>query len=169
MSEYIAYKKWLDNVKDSDLLKELKSIENDDVQIKNRFYKELEFGTGGLRGIIGAGTNCLNIYTIRKATAGLCKYLNESGGKSAAISYDSRINSQLFARTAAEVFASCGIKAYITKELMPTPFLSFAVNGIIKADVGVMITASTTPTAYNGYKVTEATAADNRQFRERPL
>jgi phosphoglucomutase len=152
LSEYIAYKKWLDNVKDNDLLKELKSIENDDVQIKNRFYKELECGTGGLRGIIGVGTNCLNIYTIRKATAGLCKYLNESGGKYAAISYDSRINSQLFARTAAEVFASCGIKAYITKELMPTPFLSFAVRHL-KADVGVMITASHNPAAYNGYKV----------------
>ncbi|MDD4003352.1 MAG: phospho-sugar mutase [Clostridia bacterium] len=153
MSDYIAaYKKWLKNVIDSDLLKELKSIENDDVQIKNRFYKELEFGTGGLRGIIGAGTNCLNIYTIRKATAGLCEYIKENGGKSAAISYDSRINSQLFAITAAEVFAGCGIKAYITKELMPTPFLSFAVRHL-KADVGVMITASHNPAAYNGYKV----------------
>lgn len=175
MIDYISeYKKWTQKIKDADLLNELKAIENDEEEIKNRFYKHLEFGTGGLRGIIGAGTNCLNIYTIRKATAGLCRYLEELGGKSAAISYDSRINSRLFAETAACVLAGCGIKTYIVKELMPTPFLSFAVRRL-KTDAGIMITASHNPAKYNGYKVygsdgcqiTDAAAAAITEYIEK--
>ena len=151
MSDYNKlYQKWLKLVDNKELLSELEAIASDEKEKENRFYKELEFGTGGLRGIIGAGTNCINIYTIRKATQGLCDFLGS--GKTVAISYDSRINSQLFAQTAAEVFAANGIKAYISKELMPTPFLSFAVRSL-KADAGVMVTASHNPSKYNGYKV----------------
>lgn len=153
MADYkLLYDKWLQNVTDSVLLNELNSIKGDEKEIENRFYKELEFGTGGLRGIIGAGTNCLNIYTIRKATKGICNYLTSTGGKSVAISYDSRINSKLFAENAAMVFAENGIKAYLVNELMPTPFLSFAVR-YYRADAGVMVTASHNPSKYNGYKV----------------
>lgn len=152
MSYNEKYQNWLAKCKDEDLKKELLKIKNDQKEKENRFYKDLEFGTGGLRGIIGAGTNCLNIYTIRKASKGLCDYIKEIGGKSVAISYDSRINSQLFAENTAMVFAENNIKAYLVKELMPTPFLSFAVRRL-KTAAGVMVTASHNPSKYNGYKV----------------
>ena len=153
MAQYLQkYKRWLSLVKDESLLKELKDIEGNAEEIENRFYKDLEFGTGGLRGVLGAGSNYLNIYTIIKATQGLALYLKSIGGTSACIGYDSRINSLLFARTAAAVLAHNGIKAYICKELMPTPFLSYAVRKY-RADAGVMVTASHNPAKYNGYKV----------------
>ncbi len=138
---------------DLDLLKELKNIENDTVAINDAFYKDLEFGTGGLRGIIGAGTNRMNVYTVGKASQGISEYVNTiSEIPSVAIAYDSRIKSDLFAKTAASVFAANGIKVYIYKELMPTPMLSFAVR-YLKCDAGVVVTASHNPAKYNGYKV----------------
>ena len=109
-------------------------------------------GTGGLRGELGAGTNCLNVYTVRKVTQGIANCMKAHGYKRAAISYDSRINSDVFARATAEVFAANGVQAYITKELMPTPFLSY-ITRELKADIGVMLTASHNPAKYNGYKV----------------
>ena len=139
-------------VKDPDLISELKAIENDSDAISDAFYKDLEFGTGGLRGVIGAGTNRMNVYTVGKASQGLAAYVNSvtDNGK-IAIAYDSRIKSDLFAKTAACVFAANGIKVYIYKELMPTPMLSFAVRRL-KCDAGVVVTASHNPAKYNGYK-----------------
>lgn len=153
MSEMELYSLWCKNaVDDSDLQNELKSIENDQSAIRDRFYRDLEFGTGGLRGVIGAGTNRLNIYTIRRATQGLANYVKqEYNGGSVAISYDSRIKSDVFAKAAAEVLAANGIKVYIYKELMPTPMLSFAVRKL-KCQAGIMVTASHNPAKYNGYK-----------------
>ncbi|MDD7184243.1 MAG: phospho-sugar mutase [Oscillospiraceae bacterium] len=153
MSEMELYSLWCKNaVDDSDLQNELKSIENDQPAIRDRFYRDLEFGTGGLRGVIGAGTNRLNIYTIRRATQGLANYVKqEYNGGSVAISYDSRIKSDVFAKAAAEVLAANGIKVYIYKELMPTPMLSFAVRKL-KCQAGIMVTASHNPAKYNGYK-----------------
>lgn len=153
MSEMELYSLWCKNaVDDSDLQNELKSIENDQPAIRDRFYRDLEFGTGGLRGVIGAGTNRLNIYTIRRATQGLANYVKqEYNGGSVAISYDSRIKSDVFAKVAAEVLAANGIKVYIYKELMPTPMLSFAVRKL-KCQAGIMVTASHNPAKYNGYK-----------------
>ena len=146
------YRQWLQSVSDGALLDELKSIEGDQEAITDRFYRELEFGTGGLRGVIGAGTNRMNIYTVGRATQGFADYIRRvSDNPSVAVSYDSRINSTLFARTAAEVFAANGIKVYIYRELMPTPALSFAVRKL-GCDAGVMITASHNPAKYNGYK-----------------
>lgn len=153
MSEMELYSLWCKNaVDDSDLQEELKSIENDTPAIRDRFYRDLEFGTGGLRGVIGAGTNRLNIYTIRRATQGLANYVKqEYNGGSVAISYDSRIKSDVFAKAAAEVLAANGIKVYIYKELMPTPMLSFAVRNL-GCQAGIMVTASHNPAKYNGYK-----------------
>jgi len=153
MSEMELYSLWCENaVDDSDLQTELKSIADDKSAIRDRFYRDLEFGTGGLRGVIGAGTNRLNIYTIRRATQGLANYVNqEYNGGSVAISYDSRIKSDIFAKAAAEVLAASGIKVYIYKELMPTPMLSFAVRNL-KCQAGIMVTASHNPAKYNGYK-----------------
>ena len=147
-----TYKIWLDKAEDDTLQEELKKIAGDEKAIENKFYKELQFGTGGLRGEIGVGTNCLNIYTIEKATQGVADYVKSTGGKTAVISYDSRINSKVFARRTACVFAENKIKVFIVRELMPTPFLSFATR-YLKADVGIMITASHNPAKYNGYKV----------------
>jgi len=147
------YSIWCDRAtNDPDLIKELKSMESDENAIKEAFYKNLEFGTGGLRGIIGAGTNRMNIYTVGKATQGLSEYINSvtSDGK-VAIAYDSRIKSELFAKTAAEIFAANGIHVYIYSELMPTPMLSFAVRHF-GCDAGIVITASHNPSKYNGYK-----------------
>ena len=147
------YKLWCEKaVKDPDLISELKAIENDSDAISDAFYKDLEFGTGGLRGVIGAGTNRMNVYTVGKASQGLAAYVNSvtDNGK-IAIAYDSRIKSDLFAKTAACVFAANGIKVYIYKELMPTPMLSFAVRRL-KCDAGVVVTASHNPAKYNGYK-----------------
>ncbi len=138
---------------DPDLMEELKAIKNDNNLINDAFYRDLEFGTGGLRGVIGAGTNRMNIYTVGKASQGLAEYVNTLSKKpSIAIAYDSRIKSDLFAKTAASVFAANGIKVYIYKELMPTPMLSFAVRNL-KCDAGVVVTASHNPAKYNGYKV----------------
>ena len=138
--------------KDPDLIKELEKIENSKEEIDDRFYKELEFGTGGLRGVIGAGTNRMNVYTVAKATQGFANYiLKEFNNPTVAISYDSRIKSDLFSKTAACCFAANGIKVYIYSELMPTPLLSFAVREL-KCSAGVMVTASHNPSKYNGYK-----------------
>lgn len=147
------YEAWLKNaVADSDLKTELESIKGNDDQISDRFYRDLEFGTGGLRGVIGAGTNRMNVYTVKKATQGLCDYLlATSGKKRVAIAYDSRIKSDYFAKSAAEVFSANGIEAYIYDELMPTPMLSFAVRAL-KCDAGIVLTASHNPAKYNGYK-----------------
>ena len=147
------YKLWCEKaVKDPDLISELKAIENDSDAVSDAFYKDLEFGTGGLRGVIGAGTNRMNVYTVGKASQGLAAYVNSvtDNGK-IAIAYDSRIKSDLFAKTAACVFAANGIKVYIYKELMPTPMLSFAVRHL-KCVAGVVVTASHNPAKYNGYK-----------------
>ncbi len=121
---------------------------------KEAFYKDLEFGTAGLRGILGAGTNRLNVYTIGKVTKGLALYLlaHKKSGVTVAISYDSRNCSEEFARYAAAVLAECGIKAYITDKLQPTPYLSYMVRSL-KCDAGIMITASHNPAKFNGYKV----------------
>ena len=147
------YKLWCEKaVGDPDLVSELKAINGNEEAISDAFYKDLEFGTGGLRGVIGAGTNRMNIYTVGKASQGLAAYVNSvtKDGR-VAIAYDSRIKSDLFAKTAASIFAANGIKVYIYKELMPTPMLSFAVRRL-KCDAGVVVTASHNPAKYNGYK-----------------
>jgi phosphoglucomutase len=146
------FKEWMEKVKEPTLKKELEIISANDELIKNCFYKDLEFGTGGMRGVIGVGTNCLNYYTVAKATKGVAEYMNKNNFKTAVISFDSRINSEYFAKSAAEVLASENIIVHIVKELMPTPFLSFAVR-YLKADMGIMVTASHNPKEYNGYKV----------------
>lgn len=147
------YSLWCSNATDdSDLTNELSAIKNDSEGISDRFYRELEFGTGGLRGVIGAGTNRMNIYTVRRATQGFADYINEAfENPSVAVSYDSRIKSDVFAKATAGVFAANGIKVYIYTELMPTPALSFAVREL-GCQAGVMITASHNPSKYNGYK-----------------
>ena len=155
MNEKELYELWCENaVDDPDLQTELKSIAGDDEAIKDRFYRDLEFGTGGLRGVIGAGAYRMNIYTIRRATQGLADYVNDEfkNNPSVAIAYDSRIKSDVFAKTAASVLAANGIKAYIYPELMPTPMLSFAVREL-KCSAGIVVTASHNPAKYNGYKV----------------
>lgn len=143
------YERWLSQENlDKELLDELKSA--DDIQ--DRFYKELEFGTGGLRGVIGAGCNRMNIYTVRKATKGLADYLNASSEpKCVAIAYDSRNKSDIFAREAAKVLAANDIKAYIYPRLEPTPALSWAVR-YYNCGAGICVTASHNPAKYNGYK-----------------
>ena len=152
--EQELYKLWCEKAdEDPDLAAELKSVEGDDDAILDRFYRDLEFGTGGLRGVIGAGAYRLNIYTIRRATQGLADYVNETfKDAKVAISYDSRIKSDVFARATAAVMAANGIKAYIYPELMPTPCLSWAVREL-GCQAGVMVTASHNPAKYNGYKV----------------
>lgn len=147
------YERWLaQDLEDQDLNEELASIQGNDEEINDRFYQNLAFGTAGLRGVIGAGTNRINIYTIRKATQGLSNYLNNIGpGASVAIAYDSRIKSDVFAKEAAATLAANNIKAYIYPELMPTPALSFAVR-YLKCNAGINITASHNPAKYNGYK-----------------
>ena len=154
MTEMELYKLWCQNAtEDEDLVRELKEIAGDEEAIKDRFYRDLEFGTGGLRGVIGAGAYRLNIYTIRRATQGLADYVNGAFSDAAvAISFDSRIKSDVFAKEAASVLAANGIKVYIYTELMPTPCLSWAVRAC-KAQAGIMITASHNPAKYNGYKV----------------
>jgi len=155
-------KRWLDQKDLDDALKEELMKITDREELHDRFYRDLEFGTGGLRGILGAGTNRMNIYTIRKATQGFADYLNHHYGRESekysgdtppvAIAYDSRINSDLFAMEAACVLAANGIKSYIYPELMPTPALSFAVRHY-GCCAGIMVTASHNPSKYNGYKV----------------
>ena len=149
------YKDWLENPYfDENTKAELKAIEQDDNEIKERFYKELEFGTAGLRGIIGAGTNRMNIYTVRKTTQGLANYIAAVNGqaKGVAIAYDSRRMSPEFAKEAALCLAANGVKAYIFETLRPTPELSFAVREL-GCIAGINITASHNPPEYNGYKV----------------
>ena len=155
MNENELYSLWLEKaVDDPDLQTELKSIEGDADAVTDRFYRDLEFGTGGLRGVIGAGSYRMNIYTIRRATQGLADYVNEAFAvnPSVAIAYDSRIKSDVFAKEAASVLAANGIKVYIYPELMPTPMLSFAVREL-KCSAGIVVTASHNPAKYNGYKV----------------
>ena len=150
-----SYEEWLKNPYFDDATKEeLRSIVDDDNEIKERFYKELEFGTAGLRGVIGAGTNRMNIYTVRKATQGLANYIIKNNGqaKGVAIAYDSRRMSPEFADEAARCLAANGIKAYIFESLRPTPELSYAVRRM-GAIAGINITASHNPPEYNGYKV----------------
>lgn len=149
--KYILWKS--QSLSDNDLIDELNSIHENSEEITDRFYKDLTFGTGGLRGIIGAGTNRINVYTIAKATQGLANYLKKNFSKpKVAIAYDSRIKSGLFAKEAARVLAANKIKVFIYKELMPTPALSFAVRHL-KCHAGIVITASHNPAEYNGYKV----------------
>lgn len=153
MAEMELYQSWLENaVDDPDLQLELKAIEMNTEAIQDRFYRDLAFGTGGLRGVIGAGTNRMNIYTVRRATQGLADYVKEAFTEpSVAISYDSRIKSTDFAKAAAEVLAANGVKVHIYNELKPTPMLSFAVRAL-HCSAGIMVTASHNPAKYNGYK-----------------
>ena len=146
------YRRWRSKATgDADLLPELGAM--DEGQIEDAFYRNLAFGTGGLRGVIGAGTNRMNIYTVAKATQGLANYLKKhSAAPSVAIGYDSRIKSDLFARVAAEVFGANGVKVFLWPQLMPVPTVSFATR-YLKTSAGVMITASHNPAKYNGYKV----------------
>ena len=147
------YEQWLESaVADEDLIPELEAIKGDEEAILDRFYKNLEFGTAGLRGVIGAGTNRMNVYTVNQATQGLADYLNENFEEpSIAIAYDSRIKSEEFAKSVAGVLAANGIKVYIYPELVPTPMLSFAVRRL-GCSSGIIITASHNPSKYNGYK-----------------
>ncbi|MBR6149296.1 MAG: phospho-sugar mutase [Lachnospiraceae bacterium] len=149
------YRFWLDDPYfDEETKKELKAIEADEAQIEDRFYKDLEFGTGGLRGVIGAGTNRMNIYTVRKATQGLANYILKAGtqDKGVAIAYDSRRMSPEFADEAGLCLAANGIKAYVFDALRPTPELSFALR-TLGCTAGIVVTASHNPPEYNGYKV----------------
>ena len=148
------YNLWLDRAtEDADITAELESVKGQDAEIRDRFYRELAFGTGGLRGVIGAGSNRMNIYTVRKATQGLADYLNANfDNPSVAVSFDSRIKSDLFARETACVMAANGITVHLFPQLEPTPVLSYAVR-YFKCDAGVMVTASHNPAKYNGYKV----------------
>lgn len=152
MSYKEKYNQWLDFA-DKNTKEELNSI-TDEKEIEDRFYKDLAFGTGGLRGIMGAGSNRMNRYTVGKATLGLARYLKSKndGDISVAIAYDTRNNSQYFAKTAAGVFASEGIKVYIYEMVVPVPVLSFTTH-YLSCTAGVMLTASHNPKEYNGYKV----------------
>jgi phosphoglucomutase len=156
MSYKSIYEEWCKKAtEDADVAGELKAIEGDDVKIEDAFYRNLAFGTGGLRGVIGAGTNRMNIYTVAKASQGLANYVQANFDKELrriAISFDSRIKADLFAKTAASVFAANGIKVFIYSQLMPTPCLSYAVRALDCA-AGIMVTASHNPSKYNGYKV----------------
>ena len=150
------YERWLSvELDDPDLKEELLSVKDQPEEINDRFYRDLAFGTGGLRGVIGAGTNRMNVYTVRKATQGLANYLNKHNteGKplSVAIAHDSRNKGVLFSKESAAVLAANGIKAYLYPQLMPTPALSFAVRHL-HCDAGICVTASHNPAKYNGYK-----------------
>lgn len=160
--DYIQeYKRWLDN-SDAETVAELKAIENDANEIKERFYKNLEFGTAGLRGIIGAGSNRMNSYVVGQATQGLANQLIKTNPDadeiSVAIAYDSRIKSDEFAKVSAAILAANGIKVYLFEELKPVPELSFTVR-YKKTTAGIVITASHNPAKYNGYKVYGADGA----------
>lgn len=148
-----AYKRWVEfEIEDEELKKELESIADKEDEIKERFAVSLAFGTAGLRGILGAGSNRMNIYVVRQATQGLANWVKTQGGNQlVAISYDSRINSDVFAKTAASVLAGNGIKVRIYDALMPVPALSFATR-YYEANAGIMVTASHNPAKYNGYK-----------------
>ncbi len=146
------YKLWLEKASEEEVLSELRAVEGKDDEILDRFWQNLTFGTGGLRGVLGAGTNRMNVYTVSQATQGLSNYLNEAfENPSVAVGYDSRINSDKFAKAAASVLAANGIKVYIFKELMPTPIVAYAVKEL-GCSSGIVITASHNPSKYNGYK-----------------
>ena len=160
-NEQMELRRWLQEVTDPELAAELLAIRNEEKEVHERFYRSLEFGTGGLRGELGAGTNRMNLYTVRQATQGFADYLlSQNAAPSVAISYDSRHKSELFARETARVMAASGVKVYLYRQLMPTPALSFAVLDR-HCDGGVMITASHNPARYNGYK---AYAEDGAQI-----
>ena len=145
------YLRWLRNASEDNMEEALKSMRED--EIEDSFYKNLSFGTGGLRGIIGAGTNRMNVYTVGKATQGVAAYLLRNYEvPSVVIGYDSRVKSEVFARTAACVFAANGVKVHIWSVLNPVPTVSFATR-YLKASAGIIITASHNPAKYNGYKV----------------
>ncbi len=147
------FERWIERADDEEIRSELLSIRENQAEIDDRFYRELEFGTGGLRGVIGAGTNRMNVYTVARATSGLAEYVLKNGiDKKAVIAYDSRNKSKEFAKKTAEIFASKGIEAHLFERLTPTPVLSYAVRKL-NAGVGVVITASHNPKEYNGYKV----------------
>lgn len=152
MSEF---ERWLgQDLDDKDLTAELEAVKDQPEEINDRFYRDLEFGTGGLRGVIGAGTNRMNVYTVRKATQGMANYLLKHGAgkpQSVAIAHDSRNKGVAFAQQSAAVLAANGIKAYLYPQLMPTPALSFAVRHL-HCDAGICVTASHNPAKYNGYK-----------------
>ena len=153
MNENEKYLEWKSAVKNEELSAELEKISGDENGIFDRFYKNLEFGTAGLRGILGAGTNRMNIYTVRQATQGLAEYLkSRKDNPSVAIAYDTRHNSELFAKDSAAVLAANGIKVWIYGDPAPTPMLSYAVRERY-CDAGIVITASHNPAKYNGYKV----------------
>ncbi len=152
------YEHWSkQQLSDPDLAQELREISGNTAEITDRFYRELAFGTGGIRGVLGAGTNRMNIYVVGRATQGLANYLNRLyKNSSVAIAYDSRNKSELFARYSACVLAASGIKAYIYPSLAPTPMLSFAVRKL-GCQAGIMVTASHNPAKYNGFKVYDET------------
>ena len=176
MSFMDVYKFWLEDAYfDQDTKNELLAIKDDAGEIEERFYKELEFGTGGLRGVIGAGTNRMNLYTVRKATQGLANFILKQGtaDKGVAIAYDSRRMSPEFADEAALCLAANGIKAYVFDALRPTPELSFAVRRL-RCTAGIVVTASHNPPEYNGYKVywddgAQVTAPKDKQIIEEVL
>lgn len=157
MDYHSLFDRWLDKVTDPALAEELAAMKeaNDEAAIEDAFYRTLEFGTAGLRGVLGAGTNRMNIHTVGQATQGVADYINatvaEGEQGSVAICYDSRINSELFAHTAASVLAANGIKSYVYPRLEPTPALSFATR-YLHCNMGINITASHNPSQYNGYK-----------------
>lgn len=159
------YERWLANATaDTDVAAELKTL--DDAKIEDAFYRDLAFGTGGLRGVIGAGTNRMNVYTVAKASQGLADYLKKNfKTPSVAIGYDSRIKSDVFAKVAAGVFAANGVKVNIWPVLMPVPTVSFATR-YLHTSAGVMVTASHNPSKYNGYKSTAQMAARLRPRRQ---
>ena len=155
MSYMDTYKQWCENPYfDESVREELKSIAGNEKEIEDRFYKDLEFGTGGLRGVIGYGTNRMNVYTVRRATQGLANFIIKEGAqdKGVAIAFDSRRMSPEFSDEAALCLAANGIKAYIFPSLRPTPELSFAVR-YLGCTAGIVVTASHNPPEYNGYKV----------------
>ena len=166
------YENWLENCTEKDLRDELVNIQGNDDEILDRFYRYLDFGTAGLRGVLGAGTNRMNIYTVCHATQGLCNYLNAHfDNPSVAIGYDSRLKSDAFARESACVFAANGIKVFLFPHLVPTPFVSYAVMQL-HCSSGVVITASHNPSKYNGYKcygddgyqITDEAAAETYEY-----
>lgn len=148
------YEFWLNNVKDKKMLEELKTMNENEIQLA--FFKDIAFETAGLRGVVGAGSNCMNIYTVGRVAKAISIYMQKIGGKKIAISYDSRNMSYEFAKLSARIFASYGIKVYLANKLMPTPFLSYMVR-FYKCDMGVNVTASHNPKDYNGYKVYDST------------
>lgn len=170
MTALNTYRRWLARVEDDALRAELSALDEvrDAAQIGDRFYRDLAFGTGGLRGVLGAGTNRMNVYVVRRATQGLAAYLKAAGlPLRCAIAYDSRIGSARFARETARVLAANGVTAYLYPRLEPTPALSWAVR-YYGCGAGVCVTASHNPAAYNGYKVYGPTAARSRSRRRMP-